>query len=274
MLHEVDAIEFKDFVDHQKWMPKTYNEFLRGISILYREAQFRRWAPATCNPTAQIKRLHETAPEVGILKPKECKQLLDRLTLTAPDLVPAIAIWAFSGIRIEEIGRVDWPQIRRGLETGMIVLEAGKTKKLKKRSVPVIPNLRIWLTRFCKQEGYVFPGYWLTPTKTSENRLSELPRFIRRKTGCRWCDNWGRHSFGTYYFKMCKDPGQVVKVMGNSLKDFERDYWNKADEVTDATATEWFGILPEAPGNLVTMPDPQSGSCVVPVTAERQAATS
>jgi len=44
-----------------------------------------------------------------------------------------------------------------------------------------MPNLRIWLTRFSKKEGYILPAYWLTPTKTAENRLNELPRHIRRK---------------------------------------------------------------------------------------------
>jgi len=128
MLHEVNAVEFKDFVDNKKWKPKTYNEFLRGISILYREAQFRGWAPPVCNPTAQIKRLRETDPEIGILEPDECQRLLNGLALVAPDLVPAIAIWAFSGIRLEEIGRMDWLQIRHGFETGIIAMEAWQTK--------------------------------------------------------------------------------------------------------------------------------------------------
>jgi hypothetical protein len=260
MLHMVDIIEFKDFVDSQEWAAKTYNEFLRGISILYREAQFRRWAPATCNPTALIKRLPETAPVIGIFDPSECKQLLDRLSVTASELVATVAIWAFSGIRMEEIGRMDWPQVNRGLETGKFVLEAWQTKKKKQRSVPVMANLKIWLTHFNLREGPVLPVYWLTPTKSSGNRLSELPRYIRRKTKCEWRDNWGRHSFGTYYFKICKDPGEVIKAMGNSVKDFERDYWNKADNVTEATSVEWFNIMPAVPGNVVNMVNAQTSA--------------
>jgi len=55
---------------------------------------------------------------------------------------------------------------------------------------------------------------------------------------------------------MVKDPGGVVKAMGNSLKDLERNYWSKADSVTDAVAADWFNIVPETPGNVIQMSSP------------------
>ncbi len=254
-MHEVNAVEFRDFVDSMPWTPKTYNEFLRSISLLYREGQFRSWVPARCNPTEGIKRQHEPAPDVGILEPAECRNLLNRLAVTAPELVAGIAIWAFSGIRLEEIGRLDWPQVNLALKTGKFAMQGSQTKKKKQRSVPVMENLRVWLTRFNGHHGPILPQRWLTATKSSENRLNELPRYIRRKTGCVWRDNWGRHSFGTYYFVKCKDPGKVVKAMGNNLKDFERNYWSKVDAVTEETAAEWFSIMPPGEANIIPMPN-------------------
>ena len=68
-----------------------------------------------------------------------------------------------------------------------------------------------------------------------------------------WRDNAPRHSFGTYYFKITKDPGEVIKAMGTSLKEFETSYWNKSRLVTEDSAREWFGIYPEIPENVVPL---------------------
>lgn len=254
MLHDVDEVALKDFVDSKQWSPKSYNEFLRGLSIFYRAAQFRRWVPTACDPAVKIKRRKEVAAQVDIFQPPEVKRLLACLSAVAPELVPTIAIWCFSGVRLEEIGRVTWSQVNNGLRTGKLVLAARQTKTGRERSIKILPNLMLWLQRFNQEHGSVIPNRWLTATKTAENRLSELPRFIRKKTGSRWADNWGRHSFGTFYFKLTKDPGEVVRQMGNNLKDFERNYWNKADSVTDEAATEFFGIVPEDQANVVSLP--------------------
>jgi hypothetical protein len=44
-LHEVAAIELKDFVDGQSWEAKTHNEFLQDVALLYRDAEFRGLGP-------------------------------------------------------------------------------------------------------------------------------------------------------------------------------------------------------------------------------------
>ncbi|MGC3959035.1 MAG: hypothetical protein QM813_14150 [Verrucomicrobiota bacterium] len=79
MLHDVDEVALKDFVDSKLWSPKSYNEFLRGLSIFYRAAQFRRWVPMACDPAVKIKRRKEVAAQVDIFQPPEVKRLLDCL---------------------------------------------------------------------------------------------------------------------------------------------------------------------------------------------------
>jgi hypothetical protein len=118
-------------------------------------------------------------------------------------------------------------------------VEAKQTKTGRERSTPVLPNARAWLEKFRQDNGTVLPSRW-----GSRNKLDELPSYIARKTGVRWRDNAPRHSFGTYYFKLCKDTGKVVMAMGNSVPEFERHYWCKCINVTDDVAKEYFNIFP------------------------------
>lgn len=255
MLHDIDAVELKDFLDSRKSGPKTYNEYVRGIALLYKTAQFRGWVPDGCNPTVKITRRKEIAPTIEIFTPREVKTLLEQMAVVTPELVAPIALWAFSGVRLAEVGRLSWQQVNVGLQTGAFLLEARQTKTGRQRSVRLMPNLKLWLTKFNNEAGSLIPPYWLSPTKTSQNRLNELPRYIREKTGFRWADNWGRHSFGTYYFKQTKDAGEVVRQMGNNLKDFQRHYWNKSDCVDDDAAAEYFSIVPVCPANVIPLSD-------------------
>lgn len=252
-LHNIEAGALKDFVTNRKWSGKTRNDFLGAVGLLFKEAQLRRWVPEGFNPAKAIGRFKEARSTIGNFEPWEGKQLLERLRLKSADLVPALALWMFAGIRLYEIARLTWPEIDRGLTTGFIELEAAKTKTGEPRSVPVTDKLKVWLALNRKDCGTVMPVFWLTPTKSADDRLSELPRHITRKTGVVWKDNAPRHTCATFRFKVTKDAGAVVQAMGTSLAKFERHYWNKSKFVTDEMAREWFGIYPDGEEKLVSL---------------------
>ena len=237
LLNEISPVELQDLVDANNWAPKTHNDFLGAVSLLYREAQFRNWVPANCNPAKKIKRKKVIRSTVNVFEPWEAKQIL---TCIGADLVPFLALWLFGGIRKEEISRLSWQQVNRGLETGWIFIEAKQTKTGVERSVPVADNLMQWLKKHQKLDGYVMPERWRTMSK-----IDELPNYVSRKSGVKWKSNAPRHSFGTYYLKICKDPSEVVKAMGNSLTEFEKHYWCKAKSITEEVAQAWFDIRPD-----------------------------
>jgi hypothetical protein len=97
---------------------------------------------------------------------------------------------------------------------------------------------------FGQQTGTVVPAVWLTATKSAENRMDEISRSISRRTSITWKENGPRHSFGTYYFKLVKDPGEVTLAIGTSLQKFQKHYWSKSRIVTEDVAKAWFGIVP------------------------------
>lgn len=252
-LDQIGAAELTDFVAEQSWSAKTANDILNTISLLYKEAQLRCWVPEGFNPAERVDRRKEVRGPVHVYEPWEARQILDRLALEAPELVPAVALWLFSGIRRSEIARVNWPQINRALRTGYVELEGRQTKTGQERTVPVCSNLREWLLQYRKDSGSVMPPYWLEPTKSAENRLAELPRFIARTTGVVWRDNAPRHSFASYHFKLHGDHGETIKAMGTSLRQFERHYWNKTRVISKENAADWFNILPEQDGKLIPL---------------------
>lgn len=252
-LHEVTPQAVRALMDERGWSTKTCNDFLSSVSLLFKEAQFSGWVPKGYNATDGIQRQRVKQGSIGIFEPAEVKQLFAKLVVRAPELIPFVALWCFSGIRKEEISRLSWPQVNRGLLTGFIEIEASDSKTGRTRNVPVSDNLRAWLMAYRKEQGKILPAVWLEATKSAPDRLSELVRFICRRTGIAWRANAPRHSYGTFFFKICKDPGAVVAAMGNSLQKFERHYWSKSKNVTDASAAEYFSVVPDVAGKIVVL---------------------
>lgn len=254
LLFNVRGPEVEEFLRGKKWGPKTTNDFLTTLHGLYKYGQARRWVLPQHDPSKDVKRRKEPRHSVGIFEPWEVRKIFNWLVGACPDLIPFFALWFFAGIRKEEVGKMNWAQVNRGLITGWIELEAWQTKPNEARSVPITPNLKAWLIAFRKETELVTPGYWLEGTKSAENRLSELTRLIKRNTGLVWPYNGPRHSYATYEFKRTKDAGEVVAWMGTSLEKFQRHYWAKSKVVTEAVAQEYFNIAPDGLEKIVPLP--------------------
>jgi integrase len=244
-LHEIDTAALDQGLGSKDWKATTRNDVLSTISLLYGHAAVYNWVPPGFNPIKNVKRLKAIPGPIEIFTPEEAEQILAGLCAKDPELVPFMAVWCFAGLRKEEIGRLTWENVNQAIQTGWIELHAKQTKTGRYRTVPMKENLRAWLCAYRKDSGSVLPVYWRSPTKACENRLKEICRHISRKTGVKWKQNAPRHSFGTYYFKICKDPGETVAAMGTSLEKFQSNYWNKSRTVTEEMAEKWFNVLPE-----------------------------
>jgi len=247
-LHEVTAVDIKDFADSKPWSPKTYNEVLNSYALVYKEAQLRDWVPAGCNPCADIKRLKMLPCKIGVFEPGQVRTILSSVK---EDLIPFVAIWCFAGARKEEVTRLKWPQIRSALKTGVLEIEADQGLKTGRRSVPLQSNLRAWLEWFIQNNPDV-SGFVL-PTRYSEGRrLDNLQDRIACQSKVEWIANGPRHSFITY---RCKVTGSVVDVSdecGNSPAKIEKHYRKRG--VTLEAAQEFFNILPPVENNVIPMP--------------------
>lgn len=232
---DIDDLEIKRWLDSREWSGKTYNDCRQVLGQFWKYAIKRKWAAV--NPVLDVPVRKVPRHMVQIYTPEELRSMLAALEQKRPLFVPAIALGAFTGMRVSEIARLTWEQVGDGLKTGHIELTAAQVgKTLTARTVPVLPALRSRLENHRKDNGLVLPERW----KNKKADIGEMGSFISRLTKVPWKANGLRHSYATYRFKLTNDVGQTVDEMGTSIAKFEKHYRSKSKLVTVETATEWF----------------------------------
>lgn len=176
--------------------------------------------------------------EIEIFTPDELAKLLQ----IGGDMTPFVAIAAFAGLRHAEIGRLDWSEI--DLEDGFIEVKAIKSKTGERRLVPIHDNLKKWLLNYRKDSGKVI---------SYANTNKQIAK-IARHAGIKWKHNALRHSFISYRVAECADVPRVADEAGNSPQMIRQHYLRR---VKPALAARWFGIMREAPANVVALPATQ-----------------
>ncbi len=243
LLHEVSTLEIKDWADAKRWMPKTKNDALGLVRLMYADAIDRGYAVE--NPAKSIKRESVGTSDVGIFTPGQVQRILNAVE---DRMKPFFSLIFFSGVRKEECSRLSTAQVHEGLKSGAVFLPALIAKTNRSRSIPIRDNLKAWLTRYLPLDGPVLPTEW-----QCMERLDELGAYAARRAGLDWVYNGPRHSFATYALRLTGDPGQVVKEMGNSLAQLDRHYYSRADSVTSEAAKQYFAIMPSVSAEVVPL---------------------
>src|SRR6202011_383775 len=163
--------------------PKSRANYRANVGVLFSYAARRRMIDS--NPvlhTAKPK-LPDNPPE--IFKVDELRTLLEAAQRSAPDVLPMLAIGAFSGLRDAEIRRLDWSEV--DLVRGHVEVKAAKAKSARRRIIPMQPNLLAWLQPYSGLSGQVVPS----------GARKKLDR-VRSAAGLtKWPKNGLRHSFAS-----------------------------------------------------------------------------
>jgi integrase len=222
-----------------KWLrdldcaPKTRANFRANIGVLFSHAE--RLEMIDRNPvlrTAKPK-LIDNPPDIFTVD--ELHALLQEAQRTAPDVLPMLAIGAFTGLRDAEIRRLHWSEIN--LRRGFVEVKAAKAKTARRRIVPIQPNLTAWLAPSGAKQGMVVPA----------NARKKLDA-VRKAVGlARWPNNGLRHSFASYRLAAIHDAPRVATELGHTspqmlyntyrelvLPDEAERYW----KIGPATETE------------------------------------
>lgn len=218
---------------------RTRNNYRNAVLQLFRYARGKRYLPRN-EPTVveDVALANRAEGEIQIYTPQELRLLLSH----APEkLLPFFAIGAFSGLRSQEIMRLDWSDIR--FEQGFIEVAAAKAKTASRRLAPLLPALAAWLLPLRQKSGHVV-GY------TRNDMLCEArQRFCKSGIKVRneafqftWKPNALRHSYASYRLADIKDAARVALEMGNSPAMLFRNY---REIVMEQQAAAWFGVLPE-----------------------------
>lgn len=185
---------------------------------------------------ALIEKKDEGSSEsIAIYTPAEMRVILANI---GEELLPWALLGGFAGLRVSEIHRLRWENIR--LDAGFITLDKSLTKTKRRRVIPIGDALHAWLETIHKGTGPIYD----LPYKTYEDRLhkgwakmvDEDDKLLVEKRA-----NAFRHSYGTYRFAILKDEYKTSTEMGNSPNELRASY---AELALPQDANAWFSIMP------------------------------
>ncbi|KAB2637839.1 MAG: tyrosine-type recombinase/integrase [Verrucomicrobia bacterium] len=212
----------------------------------------------TSNPVTRSKPPKVVAGEVGTLTPSQLLVLLRTALEHRPAAVPALAVWAFCGVRRSELGRLRFEEMDR--ERAELRISAKKAKTSQVRYVPMPRVLMAWLD--AAEAAGVAPLGKLVPVKIgpgkdgpgeedklAEGQINRWLREIRPMAGLtKWPKNALRHSFASYSCALHDDYPKVSAWLGHSggTALLEARYRHA---VPKNAGEKWFAVYP--PGHAV-----------------------
>lgn len=153
----------------------------------------------------------------------------------APEIVAALAVLFFAGIRPHEMLRLNWQQI--DLAAGVIRLTGEETKTRTMRNVEIAANLRAWLTRY-RGTGPIVPS----PTQYRDQRV-----VVMKKCGLTgWPVDVARHTFATMHYNAHQDAAATMAQLGHfgNPQTFVTHY--KGIQASPADVEAYWKIEPKA----------------------------
>lgn len=210
---------------------RTRDNYRDSVHNFFRFARDAGYLPKGLPTAAEAtKRLNEAGKDNEVYSVEEMQKMLNG----APEwLVPALALKAFSGIRTEEMVRIDWSNVK--LDRDVMILPKAVTKTKQRRIVPILPNLKAWLGPYVKEEGRIAERW------SSAQTLSKAWTNLAKAVGVTYKRNAMRNSYISYRTAQTKNLAQVALESGNSPQTIQENY---LELVTEADAKRWFTISP------------------------------
>lgn len=206
------------------------NDLLTHLRVFFRQAAKTKLVPE--DPTAAYTFI-ETKPSKVILTLADTRHVLETAEAQFPDILPAVALQLFSGIRTAEITRLDWAHVKHG---EFINIEPEVAKTHERRVIDWWPKaLTTWMPKV-PESGAILPF-----PKTYEHKKWMLLAVCKKtKTDFKFGQNAFRHSFCSYACAYFENAGKATLLAGQHDVDiFFRHY--RAYR-TKAEAEEYFSI--------------------------------
>lgn len=230
---EVQTGEVNEWLRSLPGGGRNRNNHRNSVHNFFNFAQSEGYLPPNLPTALATTKLADTpGKDNEVFTTEEASTLLK----DAPEwLIPTLAIKLFSGMRSEEVFKLDWAAIK--FEQDVILLSKSITKTKLRRSVPLLPNLKKWLAPFSKPEGLVAKR-WSSPKTMC---LAWTQRAAR--VGVTYKKNAMRNSYISYRLAIVKNIAHVALESGNSPSVIQRDY---LELVTEQEAIRWFSIMPDS----------------------------
>ena len=260
-IHTIKSVELDNYVLTQKdkrngklWSPKTKKNVrgtLRELGI-YAQTKLENIEEGRLTEFQKITKVTtDENKQIEIYKAEELKKLLNAAIEYDIDILVAVVILCFSGIRSSEfhsqkINKIDedgkaydkrpplqWENIQ--WDKNRIYVEGQKVRSRATRFIPIQDCLKAWLEPFKNRSGNIWDD-----AKSYDNRIATL----KVKAGIRSIANPFRRSYASYRMNQEEINGNQSKLaleMGNSDAMITRHY---KQNVSMEETNEYFSILP------------------------------
>jgi len=218
---------------------------LRQIVSLFNFARRMKFVPAEL--ALEISEIPAPKKQAASIEVFTAGEIAAILGAADTEIVPALAIAAFAGLRLAEVARLDWREVKLGEPA--IVVSAANAKNRARRIVPLSGNLAAWLAPRVKPFGPVNP----CADDDLGGALGDRFERAAARVGLVWRRNGLRHSAITYRVAVTKDVAACALEFGNSPAVIFSSYRALA---TEAEGKAWFDVRPPAAitANVIVLP--------------------
>jgi integrase len=243
---EVTADEIKQWLNGMGNGPRSNQNYLAVIGEVFKLAAQRRYvafSPLESLTDIDRKELcggNSEANEPSILTPTEAAKLLNT-ALEHPqlELLGAVTLGLFCGLRTEELKRLDWEQVKVDDASPVVTIGAKIAKKRRIRHIEIPANAVLWLSLVAKRTGPVTHSNSYNDHQQRFRKLLKLAKFKK------WEANAMRHSFGSYHYALHGNPLETSRLLGHKASDQVLfDHYRAL--ATKAQAEAYFAIKPPA----------------------------
>ena len=223
----IEGSEIKGWLAQEPLAIKTRNRHLGYIKNIFGMA--KEWKLIVENPFEDVGAFNNPKKEkIEILTSDEMSRFLSALDW---DWLPFFAISAFTGLRSDEVGRLDWNEIK--LERSLIDLPPTKSKNGRRKLEEISANLLAILSPFVRAEG---------PVKPANRKLSHARSKASHAAGIvPWKQNCIRHSFCSYGVA-AKGLEWTAIQADHDIKMLKKHY---LEMVTKEDAAKYWAIRPD-----------------------------
>ena len=221
---------------------QSRNHFRRATQTFFNWCKSLGYVEA--NPVEGIRPFKVESEGVEVFTPQEMALIIRESGQFGEDILAAVLIGGFAGLRSAEIDRFQWETVK--LKRGFIDLSAGVVKTAQRRLVEIREPLRTWIAdRFAFATGALRePNF--------KRRLLAFRRYLEAERGLPWKDNALRHSFASYLLATTGDAGKVAEQLGHTSPGVVYKHYREV--VEPETAAEWWALTPSvASGTVVSM---------------------
>ena len=246
-----------------KWdHPVTRNTYRRRLVGLWRWTQRQGYLSREVRTEAELtESAQEAAPEIGIITTATWRSMLEYFHGRHPELLPALVLTGFCGLRRSEIHAQTWEDI--SLERKNLRVTSAKRGTPAKRMVPLCDAAITWLMLAPVKKGFICPAVEFKGKMQPALAIDGIRRIAKEAMDGKELrfpsvpENCFRHSYISHAVAASGDIARVSLDAGNSPKEINRHY---RELVSEAEGKAWFASVPGATGKVITMPKGQVAS--------------